>query len=144
MKKEEPIRILWHPRRLCAYITFCSVLEFLLILLIMIALSKITRPDVWWWCIEAGMFYFFVPLTCVYLFIWLRSKDQISYLYLEQKIIIKGKKKFHYIDYDTSQTTWFQKKFGLITIKFIGENERVVLKDVSKELLEYVKKEKGK
>ncbi len=132
------LRVLWHPRKVCAYITFCSVLGFSLGLLIVIEFSKITRADVWWWCVAAGMFSFFVLLTCVYLFIFLRSKDRIAYVYYEEKVIIKGKKKLRYTDFDTSRTTRLQKIFKLITIEFRSESKKIILKDVSKKLLDYL------
>lgn len=140
MKKEDAkkIRVLWHPRKVCTYITFCVVLGFLLGLLGVILLSKITRADVWWWCVTLEMFFFFSFLTCVYLFIWLKSKDKIAYLYYEDKVVIKGKKKLRYTAFDISRTTLLQKIFGLITVEFKSESEKIILKDVSKKLLDYL------
>ena len=142
MKKEgaKKIKVLWHPRKVCAYITFCAVLGFSLSLLMVIEFSKVTRTDVWWWSVTVGMFSFFVPLACTYLFIWLKSKDKIAYINYEEKIIIKGKKKLYYTNFDTSRTTWLQKIFGLITIEFRSgsESKRIILKDVSQKILDYL------
>lgn len=141
MKK---VKVKWRTRRICTRIAIKSGMMYAGGLTIMILFSKIPdRQEVWLMSSTVASLCFFFVIACIYAYVAIKAKKTKILVYYEEKVIIKGKKKIHYTDYNTTQTTWIQKIFKLITIEFIGENEKIVLKDVSKVLLEYLKKEKG-
>lgn len=142
MKK---VKVKWRTRRICTRIAIKSGMMYAAGLTIMILFSKIPdRQEVWLMSSTVASLCFFFVIVCIYAYVAIKAKKTKILVYYEEKVIIKGKKKIHYTDYNTTQTTRIQKIFKLITIEFIGENEKIVLKDVSKVLLEYLKKEKGK
>lgn len=136
MKK---VKVIWRTRRICTQIAIKSGMMYAGGLTIMILFSEIPdRQDVWLMSSTVASLCFFFVIACIYVYIAIKAKKTKILVYYEEKIIIKGKRKICYNDYDTTQTTLIQKIFKLITIEFIGENGKIVLKDVSKKLLEYV------
>ena len=132
-------KVKWRARRLGIQIAIISGMMYAGGLTIMILFSKIPdRQEVWLMSSTVASLCFFFVITCIYMCVAIKAKKTKILVYYEEKIIIKGKKRLHYTDYDTSRTTWTQKILGLVTIEFRNGTKKIILKDVSKTLLEYV------
>lgn len=141
MKKEvKIIRVRWKARKKL----FCSTCMILMILSISILydswFAKYTEIDRWIMSsmlsiLIIGSILFFIT-NCI---IWIKAKKTIYYINLQSKIVSKkGYKKIKYCIVYQRKENILQKVFGLVTLEFFNNDECLILKDVSKELIKYI------
>lgn len=73
-----------------------------------------------------------------YLIIYSRAKRQIYHVDLGRRTVSIRNKAIRYQKVYIRNETIFQKMFELITLEFVNGQEKIVMKDVSKDILNYL------
>ena len=133
------IKVRWRARKIVFWFTSMILCGLLIAILFSAWFSKYTEKI--WVQISSitTIIISIILFTITYLVIYIKSKKQIYHIDLERQIVsIKGKK----IKYDVvyKNETIFQKIFGLVTLEFVNnQNDKIIVKDVSKQILDYIK-----
>lgn len=134
------IKVRWRARKIVFWFTSMILCGLLIAILFSAWFSKYTEKIWLPISIITTIIISIILFTITYLVIYIKSKKQIYHIDLERQIVsIKGKK----IKYDVvyKNETIFQKIFGLVTLEFvnINQNDKIIVKDVSKQILDYIK-----
>lgn len=133
----KPINVRCRPGRLVFKISAIFILGFILTMAIVNWFSQYTEIKVWHQSVlKSCMICWFIFFIIIF-FIVIKKKTNKYTIFCYDKIVIKNGKEMQYDDGLYTQTA-LQKCFGVIDIKFWNNNEKIILRDVSKEILYYI------
>lgn len=132
------LKVKCRTKRICCLIAFWSVVGYSLYLSILIWFYTIEdRKDIWLMSLIVGTCIYAIIISVAYLCVIKHAKNTQNRIYLMERICQKGSKSIRYQKIDVDQTG-IQRIFKLVTLKFIGSSETLILKDVSERVLDYL------
>ena len=132
------LTIRWRYRKVLTKTVMVAIIGYWIAYVVGENISKICQKEYWKFCFGISTIIFALFLFLIILIIIIKG---IKYFVFPiKKIVVKNRKKIRYNKIIISQTIT-QKMFGLMNYKFVDTNtkQKLVLHDVSKKLLKYVK-----
>lgn len=132
------LKVRWRARKTIFWCTSTIVIGLITSILFSMWFSKFTEKLWIYISIITTIIFGSILFLITYIAIYVKAKKQIYYVNLKKKTISLDRKTTKYDVVYIRDETVFQKLFKLITLEFVNERELIVMKDVSKEVLEYI------
>ena len=133
------IKVRWRARKIVFWFTSMILCGLLIAILFSAWFSKYTEKIWLPISIITTIIIIIILFTITYLVIYIKSKKQIYHIDLERQIISIDKKAIKYEVVYKRKETIFQKCFELVTLEFVNQSDRIIMNDVSREILSYIK-----
>lgn len=133
------LKVRWRARKTIFWFTSVILCGLLIAILFSAWFSKYTEKIWLPISIITAIIISIILFTITYLVIYIKSQKQIYHIDLERQIISIDRKTIRYVVVYKRKETIFQKCFELVTLEFVNQNSRIIMNDVSKEILIYIK-----
>lgn len=133
------LKVRWRARKTIFWFTSVILCGLLIAILFSAWFSKYTEKIWLPISIITAIIISIILFTITYLVIYIKSQKQIYHIDLERQIISIDRKTIRYEVVYKRKETIFQKCFELVTLEFVNQNSRIIMNDVSKEILIYIK-----
>ena len=133
------LKVRWRARKTIFWFTSVILCGLLIAILFSAWFSKYTEKIWLPISIITAIIISIILFTITNLVIYIKSQKQIYHIDLERQIISIDRKTIRYEVVYKRKETIFQKCFELVTLEFVNQYSRIIMNDVSKEILIYIK-----